>query len=462
MKKTPSEHIIVKAGEGFYHLAPDFVEAIATLLDQQNTAELLYQIKSLHPSEIADLIETLDEAQRYQFLDLTKDHLDPDFFSYLDENIREDIFDYLGTPAFAKVVEQLESDDAVDVIRDLDEPDQEAVLSAVSAQERALLKEGLSYPEDSAGQIMQRELVSIPQFWSVGQVIDFLRHEKDGPEDFYDLFVVNAKHHPIGTLSAGRVMRSERDVPVASIMNDKVKRIPATMDQEEVAFLFRKYGLVSAPVINKAGSLIGVITVDDIVDVIDEEAEDDLLKLGGVEESSLYDAILGTTKSRFRWLFVNLITAILASIVIGFFQPALEKFVALAVLMPIVASMGGNAGTQSLTVAVRALATKSLMSSNTNRFINREVIVGFLNGCLFALTIGFVAFLWFNSIPIGIIIAVAMIVNMVVAGFAGATIPILLQKLGVDPAIASSVILTTVTDVIGFFAFLGLATLFLL
>jgi magnesium transporter len=305
-------------------------------------------------------------------------------------------------------------------------------------------------------------VVVIPSAWSVGETIDFMRKSKTLPDDFYDLFIVNPKHRPIGMVPLSRVLRTRRPVRLTKIMDTEMKLIPLTMDQEDVAYTFRQYGLVSAPVVDDAGRLVGVITVDDVINVIDEEAEDDLMKLAGVGETDLYSAFWSTTRSRSAWLVVNLGTAILASLVIGLFEDTIERLVALAVLMPIVASMGGNAGTQTLTVAVRALAMKDLTAAHAWRFVRKEVTVGIVNGVLFAILTGLIAWFWFDQPEIGLVIGAAMIVNMVVAGLSGTLIPLGLERVGVDPAIASTVFLTTVTDVIGFFAFLGLAAVFLL
>jgi magnesium transporter len=381
----------------------------------------------------------------------------------VDETVRDEIIDQLGLETIAQVVTELDSDDAVQVVEELDEDEQREVLEAIPAGDRSLIEEGLAFPEDSAGRLMQRELVTVPEFWTVGETIDFMRQsadEEDGvlPELFYDIFVVDPKHHPVGHIPLSRLLRTRRPVAVSDLMDPKMKILPATTDQEDVAFVFSQRDLVSAPVVDDDGRLVGVITIDDVVDVIHEEHEEDIMLLGGVSEGDLYADVLETTRSRFTWLLVNLGTAIMASIVIGLFQGTIEQMVALAVLMPIVASMGGNAGTQTLTVAVRALATKELTTTNALRVVGKELMVGIINGVLFAVLTGLVAFAWFDSADIGIVIALAMTINMVVAGLAGASIPILLERTGADPAIASSVFLTTITDVIGFLAFLGLAT----
>jgi len=309
---------------------------------------------------------------------------------------------------------------------------------------------------------MQREVVVVPSAWTIGETIDYMRAAEDLPDDFYDLYIVNPKHHPIGFIPLSRALRTRRPVRLTEIMNTDMKTVPLDMDQEEVAYLFRQYGLVSAPVVDDAGRLVGVITVDDIVHVIGEEVEEDIMKLAGVQEGDLYSAMLDTTRSRFPWLVVNLATAVAASLVIGLFEGTIQQVVALAVLMPIVASMGGNAGTQTLTVAVRAIAMKDLTEATARRFVGKEILVGAVNGILFAALTGIVAWLWFGQPAIGLVIAAAMVVNMIVAGLSGTLIPLGLERLGVDPAIASSVFLTTVTDIVGFFAFLGLAAAVLL
>jgi len=325
------------------------------------------------------------------------------------------------------------------------------------------MEEGLSFPEDSAGRLMQREVVSVPELWTAGKTIDYLRAaSEDLPDDFSDIFIIDPAYHVLGQIPLNRLVRAKRGTKINEIMLEEITQVPATMDQEDVAHLFRREDILSAPVIDDAGRLIGSITIDDIVDVIDTEAQEDLMKMAGVEQGDFYRAIFATTGTRFRWLFVNLLTAILASIVISFFDVAIEKIVALAILMPIVASMGGNAGTQALTVAVRALATRELSKTNTWRMIWKETIVGSLNGLAFAAITGIITALWFTDPMLGSVIAAAMVINLFAAGFFGAAIPIYLDKAGKDPAVSSTVFLTTITDVIGFFAFLGLAAIFLI
>jgi magnesium transporter len=373
----------------------------------------------------------------------------------------------LGPVETAAAVAELDTDDALDVIAELDEEEQQQILEAIPAADRTLIEQGLAYPEDSAGRLMQRELVAVPSFWTVGDTIDHLRKSADEspdglPSDFYDIFVVDPGHRPVGAIPLSHLLRARRPVPLTDLMATEMKVIGANTDQEEVAFLFRQRDLTSAPVVDDGGRLVGVITIDDVVDVIDEELEDDMMRLGGVREDDLYSAAMETARSRFGWLLVNLGTAILASLVIGAFDATIEQMVALAVLMPIVASMGGNAGTQTLTVAVRALATKELTAGNALRVIGKELMVGGVNGVLFAIIAALVAWFWFGSVAIAVVLGLAMIINLVVAAVAGASIPLMLERVHVDPAVASGVFLTTITDVVGFFAFLGLAAWFLM
>jgi magnesium transporter len=428
-----------------YSLAPELVEKVREALEQGQIETVREMIEPLHVADVADLLEYLTKDELQLVIEGLWSFIDAEVLTYLDAAVREEVIDLLGPRELARAVTELDSDDAVEVFEDLDEEAQHRILSRLPRAFRALLEESLTYPEDSAGRLMQREMVVIPSAWSVGETIDHMREAEDLPDDFYDLFIVNPKHKPIGFVPLSRVLRTKRPVRLTEIMDTDLWPIPLTMNQEDVAYTFRQYGLVSAPVVDEAGRLVGVITVDDVVRVIDEEAEEDLMKMAGLGESDLYNDLLETVRARSPWLVVNLMTAILASLVIGLFEGTIEKVVALAVLMPIVASMGGNAGTQTLTVAVRALAMKDLSSANAWRFINKELLVGLFNGLVFAVITG-----------------AAMVVNLIVAGLSGTLIPIGLERLGVDPAIASSVFLTTVTDVIGFFAFLGLAAAFLL
>ena len=437
-----------------YGLSDTLVSAVDEALDAGDAARVGELVGELHAADLADLLESL--------VDILKPKFDPEILVHLVASVREDVIEHIGPERLARLLSDLDSDDAVDVFEDLEEEFQHRILTALPLAYRHILQESLTFPEDSAGRLMQREMVVIPSAWTLGEVIDYMRAAEDLPDDFYDLYIVNPKHNPIGKIPLSRALRTRRPVRLTEIMEADLKTIPLTMDQEEVAHLFRQYGLVSAPVVDEGGRLVGVITVDDIVHIIEEEAEEDALKLAGVAEVDLYSAMLDTTRARFPWLVVNLLTAILASAVIGLFQGTIERVVALAVLMPIVASMGGNAGTQTLAVAVRAIAMKDLTEATTRRFVGKELLVGAANGILFAAMAATVAWLWFDSPTIGLVIAAAMIVNLIVAGLSGTLIPLALVRMGVDPAIASSVFLTTVTDVVGFFAFLGLAAIFLL
>jgi len=445
-----------------YGLTPEVERAVRDAIADENGRRLYRLIRPLHSADFADLIERYSGEERRLLVTVVGKNFDPEILAELDETVREEVLPYLSEEVLRKAVDALPSDDVVEVIGELDTEEQERVLNVIPEAERALVEEALAYEEDTAGRLMERETVSVGRHWTVGQTIDFLRTDAELPGDFYDIFVVGAAGEPLGKLSLSRMLRSKRPVFVADIMDDKFHRVHVHMDQEDVAMLFRQYGLVSAPVVDDDDKLVGMITVDDVVDVIDEEAEEDLMRLGGVAEDDLHGGLIDTTRSRFSWLVVNLVTAVVASGVIGAFETTIEKIVALAVLMPIVASMGGNAGTQTLTVAVRALAMRELTATNATKFIWKETTVGSLNGVAFAVIAGVVSWIWFGDLQIAAILAAAMVINLIVAGFFGTMIPLGLARLKLDPAIASTVFLTTVTDVVGFFTFLGLAAYFLL
>ena len=429
-------------------------------ITEDNTSELIQFIKDLHNADIAEIIQNLDDDSRLEFIKRIKENFDPEILTYLNESIREEIVELLDIKQLATNASELEVDDAVDVIEDLEESDQEAFLDNLPESERKLIEEGLNYPEDSAGRLMQRKFVSVSDEWNVGEAIDFLRtNTKELPEDYYEIYLTSNDNKISGIVPLGRLMSSNRIIKLENIKHKITRTVNVFTDQEEVAYQFNKYALVSAPVVNEDNVIIGSVTVDDVVDVIEEEREEDILKLGGVGQADIYDAVIDTTKSRFSWLLVNLLTAIIASIVIGFFQASIEKVVALAVLMPIVASMGGNAGTQTLTVSVRALAMKELTAANAFKIVTKETFVGGINGFIFALIIGLLSAYWFNDTLLGFVIALAMILNLIIAGLAGTLIPLTLNKFNIDPALASGVILTTITDVFGFLSFLGLATI---
>lgn len=436
---------------------------INQLINQDKEVELNHFVKEIHNADLAEIIQNLDLETRLKFILTIKSYFDPEILTYLNESIRDEVIDQLDIKQLASNAGELDVDDAVDVIEDLEDSDKEVFLDNIPETERKLIQEGLTYPEDSAGRLMQREFVSMNFVWNVGEAIDFLRKNKnDLPEDFYEIYLINNKKKITGTVPLGRLMGSKRSTLLEEIKNNKTRTIKVLTDQEEVAYQFNKYAMVSAPVVNEEDEIIGSITVDDVVDVIEEEREEDILKLGGVGQADIFDAVSNTTKSRFSWLLVNLLTAVIASIVIGFFQASIEKVVALAILMPIVASMGGNAGTQTLTVAVRALATKELTTSNAFKIITKETFVGGVNGIIFAIIIGLLSSYWFQDNLLGCVIALAMILNLLIAGMAGIIIPLTLNKFNIDPALASGVILTTITDVFGFLSFLGLASILLI
>jgi len=441
----------------------DYLPSIQQFLNLENKNELLKYVKEIHNADLAEIIQNLDDENRNKFILNIKDNFDPEILTYLNDSLREDVINKLDIKQLASDFQELDIDDAVDVVEDLEESEQEIVLSSLPLSERKLIEEGLNYPEDSAGRLMQRKFVAVEQSRDVGNAIDYLRNETDKlPQDFYDVYLIDKFNKVTGNVSLGRLMSSKRDVKLNIIQNKETRVINVLTDQEEVAYQFTKYAMVSAPVVNDQNIIMGSITVDDVVEVIEEEREEDILKLGGVGQTDIFEALISTIKSRFSWLLVNLLTAIAASVVIAFFQASIEKVVALAVLMPIVASMGGNAGTQTMTVAVRALATKELTTTNALKIVGKEVFVGGINGIIFAIIIGLIASYWFNDNLLGITIALAMIINLLIAGLVGAVIPITLNRIRIDPALASGVILTTITDVFGFLSFLGLATILLI
>ncbi|UWQ55045.1 magnesium transporter [Leisingera caerulea] len=446
-----------------YDLDRKLVAQILAAVEQGDQQALTELLEGLHAADIADLLEQIESAERTRLIRLYDREFDGEILSELDESIREEVIEILNPLVLADAVREMESDDVVDLLEDLEVPQQEAILDALEDADRVAVEQSLSFPENSAGRLMQREVVMAPEHWNVGQAIDFMRNSEDLPEQFYHVVLVDPRLHPVGNVTLGRIMAAKREVPLTDLLEETFQVIPADQDEEDVAYAFNQYHLISAPVVDDEGRLVGVITIDDAMIVLDEEHEEDILRLAGVgEESSLADRVIETTKRRFPWLAVNLVTAVLASLVIAQFEAAIAQIVALAVLMPIVASMGGNAGTQSLTVAVRAIATRDLTGSNVWRVIRREVLVGLVNGVIFAIVMGLVGLAWFGSPLLGVVIAVAMVVNLVVAGLAGTVIPVLLEKTGIDPALASGAFVTTVTDVVGFFAFLGLAAAVLL
>jgi magnesium transporter len=450
------------AKDGNYELGRSDVTAILETVERGDQGSLTALMDPLHPADIADLLEQISAPERRRLIHLYDREFDGEILSELDESIRDEVIKTLRPEVLADAVRELESDDVVDLIEDMTEVQQDVILDALGDSDRVAVEQSLTYPEKSAGRLMQREVVMAPEHWTVGEAIDYLRAQENLPEQFYHVTLVDPRFKPVGNVTLGKLMGSRRDVLLWEITETVFQIIPAMQSEGEVAYAFNQYHLISAPVVDEDDRLVGVITIDDAMIVLDEGHEEDILRLAGVGEGSLSDRVINTTKQRLPWLAVNLVTAIAASLVIAQFEAAITQIVALAVLMPIVASMGGNAGTQSLTVAVRAIATKDLTSSNMWRVIRREVLVGLINGLIFALIMGIVGLIWFGSLHLGYVIATAMVINMVVAGLAGTAIPVVLERLGIDPALASGAFVTTVTDVVGFFAFLGLAAMVLL
>jgi len=438
------------------------LNAVLEAVDAGSRERLKELLDPEHAADVADLLEQISSKDRRALLALWGDGFDGEVLSEVDEGLRAEMFQQLPDAVVTEAVRELETDDVVDLVEDMDAPQQERLMEALEAADRVAVEQSLQYPEETAGRLMQRELVMAPLDWTVGNAIDHLRNEQELPEHFYKVMIVNPFLQPVGTVVLGSLLTKSRDTMLADIMDEDFRVIPALQPQEDVAYAFNQYHMVSAPVVDDEGRLVGVITIDDAMDVLDEEAEEDIMLLAGVGDESLSGSVMETTKLRFPWLAVNLATSVLASIVIAQFADTIEAIVALAVLMPIVASMGGNAGTQTLTVAVRALATKDLTSANAWRVIRREVAVGFFNGCVFALIIGVIGVVWYGSPMLGVVLGLAMIANLLVAGMAGILVPLGLDKVGIDPALASGAFVTTVTDMIGFFAFLGLAAMMLL
>ncbi|MCO5164379.1 MAG: magnesium transporter [Mesorhizobium sp.] len=433
-----------------------YLAHIGAAIADRDVLVLKQDLADLHQSELGDLLEALLPDQRRVLVNLLGEDFDFAALTEVDDSIRQEIVEQLPNEQIAQAVQDLDSDDAVYILEDLDEDDQEEILSQLPFTERIRLRRALDYPEETAGRRMQTEFVAVPPFWTVGQTIDYLREDQNLPDRFAQVFVIDPTFRLLGAVDLDMILRTKRAEKIEDIMHETRHAIPATMDQEEAAQEFEQYDLLSAAVVDENDRLVGVLTIDDVVDVIQQEAEEDIMRLGGVGDEELSDSVLATSRSRVPWLLVNLLTAFLAATVIGLFDATIEQVVALAILMPIVAGMGGNAGSQTMTVTVRALATRDIDIYNAGRIIRREMGVGLINGIVFAVLVGTVAGLWFEP-HIGFIIAAAMIINLFVAALAGILIPLLLDRVGADPAVASAVFVTAVTDVVGFFAFLGLA-----
>lgn len=442
------------------------IKEITTALRAGDEEQVHTLIEDLTTAETVELLEKIVADDRETLVEKYLDNFDPETFAQLDDSVRKETLESMDAKTVAAIVSELDSDDAVNMLYNLEPVFQKEIIKYLSSKNRATIEEGLTFEEDSAGRLMQREFVAIPQFWTVGKTIDYLRAAADElPEEFFDLFIIDPVYRVLGQLPLNRLIRSKRSERIEDLIAEQdIHLIPATMDQEDVARIFKREALASAPVIDASNRLIGVITVDDIVDVIVEEAQEDILRMSGVtsEGTDMYHDVLRTTKSRFAWLCINLVTAMLVTRVINLFDHTIEQLVALAVMMPVVASMGGNAGTQTLAIAVRALATRDLSSTNMVRMISKEALVGLANGVMFAVLAAAITYLLFQNTLLSAVIGMAMVINLFVAGLFGICIPIVLDKLKIDPALASSVFVTTLTDVIGFFAFLGLAALIML
>lgn len=460
---TPSAPAEDERSDDVYELHRQTVARIIHAVDQKDRAQLIAEMEPLHPADIADLLEQISATDRRGVIDLYGLEFAGEILSELKDSIREEVLGYLSPEVLATAVRELDSDDVVDLVEDLQEDQQAAILEVLEDRERMAVRQSLTYPEFSAGRLMQREVVMAPEHWTVGEAISFMQNQAVLPAQFYHVTLVDPKLRPTGNVTLGKLMSSRRDVPLSSLVEDTFHVIPVTQDEGDVAYAFNQYHLISAPVVDENERLVGVITIDDAMTVLDEEHHEDVLRLAGVdEESSLSDSVAETARRRLPWLVVNLVTANFAALVIAQFEATIAQFVALAVLMPIVASMGGNAGTQVLTVAVRALAARDLTGSNALRIVRRELLVGLVNGAVFALLMGVMGFIWFGSPVLGYVIAGAMVINLTIAGLVGTLVPLTLDRFGVDPALASGTFVTTTTDIVGFLSFLGLATVFLL
>ncbi len=438
-------------------LDPGFLGKVAAAIEAHDGQALRKLVGDLHESDVGDILQSLEPEERDQLVRLMGNDFDWVALTEVDDTVRDEILEAIPNERITEALRELDSDDAIELISTLEDEDRAEVLAGLPLAERITLQRSLDYPEDSAGRRMTSHFIAVPPFWTVGQTIDFMREDSRLPDEFTELYVVDPRFRFIGTVPLDRLLRSKRPTTIGEIVGEAAHSVQTTDDQEDVARLFERYNLLSVGVLDDSGRLVGVITVDDIVDVIEEEADEDIKRLAGVGDEEITDSFVYAVRSRFVWLFFNLGTAAAAATVIGFFDATIEQLVALAVLMPIVASMGGNAATQAMTVTVRALATRDIETVRSFRFVRRESTVGLANGAIFALLVGIASAIFFRNPELGVVIGVALVINMLAAGLAGALIPMTLEKLGADPAVASSVFVTAVTDVLGFFAFLGLA-----
>ena len=456
------ENIQKEAPDRAYEMDSYLINTVLTYIDDQDKQSLITLLNEYHPADIADLFEQINPNSRSALMELWGKEMDGEVFAEMDEGLSGELIEEMSDEVVSLVLKDLETDDVVDLLEDLEKDEQNRLIDVLDASGQIAVLNSLKYPEGTAGRLMARELVMAPTHWNVGQTIDNLRKSKNLPSQFYDVVVVDPMSKPIGKVTLSTLLRARRSTPLIDLVDEEFRTIPVSQSQEDVAYAFNQYNMVSAPVVDDENRLVGVITMDDAMEVLGDEADEDIKLLGGVGDESLTDTILVTARQRFPWLGINLLTSILASIVIAQFSSTIEAIVALAVLMPIVASMGGNAGTQTLTVAVRALATKDLTSANAWRVIRREALVGLLNGLVFAIIIGLIGYYWYGFAMLGAVLAMAMILNLLMAGLAGILVPLMLDKFKMDPALGSSALVTTVTDIIGFFAFLGLASAILL
>ena len=439
----------------------EYIKVVTDKIANNDALFITNSFKEMHPADAADIIEHLSDSDREKLIKLNNFRIDPEVFIELNESVQSEIIKFLSSDAIVRILKNLESDDAISILENVEEKNKNSILSSLPPKDRFALLEGLSYPEDSAARIMQREFTAIPSNWSVGQTIDYLRENKDLPDQFLEIYIVDENFTPIGAVPSSKVLRTARESKMSSIMEETIFLVPVDMDREEVGNLFENYNLNSACVIDKNNKLVGMITSDDVLTVLKEEAEEDALRLAGVGDEEITDGVITKTKRRFNWLLLNLFTAFLATYCISLFGATIEQMVVLAFLMPIVASMGGNAGMQTLAVTVRTLATNDLTKNNFNQNILKEFNIGILNGIIFAIISSLIVQAWFQDIQLSLIISISMVITMVVAGLFGIVVPVTLKKLKIDPAIASSVFVTTITDVIGFVSFLGVGAYFL-
>ncbi len=457
MTGSAEENGFMNSQDLMFSLHPDLLYFIESALNDESPSQVRELVEDLHTADVVEVINALDDEYRLKFVEAIKGDFSPDILVGLEGTAKEEVISYLGVKQSADVITQLETDDAIHVIEDLHEEDQAELLDEMSDEKRSELEEGLAYPEDSAGRLMNPNYVGMPSEWTVGQAIDFLRSEEDMPLDFHEVYVLNKKREPVGAVLTSRIVRMKREAKMVDIVSDNMKEIDVMMDQEEVAYIFQKYGLISAPVVNEKGKVVGALSLDDIIHVVEEEAEEDIMRLAGVRDRDMHSSAWSMAKYRSLWLFINLLTAIAASAVITLFEGEISQLVALAVIMPIVASMAGNAGTQTMTVTVRAISTREISPANIVSVTNKEVVAALFNGVLFAAIVALVSFLFYGNANLSLVFASAILLSLGLAALAGVLIPVMLDKYGADPAVSSGVFLTTVTDISAFFIFLGLA-----